>query len=539
MWHIPLMGRDFFRASFRVLTVILGLVGIGGLLLTSCATLGAADAKRDSVAEEKVDVRVDEMTDLLASIEKARLGEELELLRGELEAAAAAEDPWLVVKAAFARIPSDPDGAWARLREVTVTPKGSKPAEYWAWLGMADISLLWGIHEQAALHIDRALEIAPGTVPALARSGLLAIARGMKAEGNAILEDVLTRDSGHRAAPEAAVMVARVDYEEGRLQAAREHLEKLLEHHPFHLQALELSASIAESEDDMKAAADHLERAVQVAPDAVDVAVRLARIRETTGDESGALAAWSEVSRRRPEEIEPWQRQAILARELQDEEIEEAALERLSLLDSDSDKWLRRLAQLRAGDGRYAEATDAWSEVLFHSPGDQEALLARARLFIGAENYREAIGDLREVVQRPGTPETTDETSDDDAEGLEPSEESVERAQSLLEQISGKVGLPSRPASGRTPDAVYAAVSRVVNRAYRSRLDDLPALGGVYSVRVTVVEGEVTRAEVAKNTLHDPILEALIFWTIHDARFPVSEGPSEYTLPFELSPGGG
>lgn len=504
-------------------------------ILLGCATTAGTERPEDLDQEpEMVDVLAVRMAEHLDEVDEARSRGEIDALRDDLDAQAAeSKDPWLVVQAAFASIEEDPDGAWSRLREVTVTPRGSVPAEYWAWLGMADISLGWGIYDQARMHIDRALEIAPGTTPAMARAGLLAIATGSKEEGAELLREVMESEEAHLHSPRAAVALAELELAGGRDDVARTHLEELLSHHPRNVGALLILASMAESEGHYGAAAEHLEKALLVSPEDAEIAERLARLRESAGDSEAALEAWRRVSSITPDSLEPWKRTAELANELGEREAEKEAVRNIRRLDPSDHFGVRRLAEILTLEESFDEAREAWTEVISREPDDQEALLTRARILADSERLREAMADLRAVVRIGEDVDAAEE------EETPSSPELVEEAESLLDELSREVGLPSRPVSGRSPDAVYAAVSRVVNRAYMSRLESMPALGGTYSVKVIVSEGTVDDAEIVENSLHDPVLEALIYWTIFDARFPHEESAREFTLPFTLTAGEG
>ncbi len=445
-------------------------------------------------------------------------------LQQELEEEASDGEWWAVVRAGLARIPTDPELAWERLREVTVASSGTVSA-YWAWLGMADISLKWGMHGQARNNIEQALRIADDSLPAVARLGLLALDEGNEEQGVELLGEIASTELGRMVSPRGVVALARVQVGRGRGEDAAVLLDSILEHYPYRVAALDLRASIAREEGNIEEAEVHLSRAVEAAPTVPNLAERLAEIREELDDLPGALDARRITAVKRADDTEAWRKMADVARAAEDASAEEEALKAVIRLDEDADAY-RRMARLRTESEDKEGAKEAWSRLL-DLDDDPMARIARARLYLEANDPRMAIGDLRRALEVEGEGEDDSETKTHPDIGDE--------ASSLLETVSSMVGLPSQPVSGRTPDGVYRSISRVVERAYRKRLEDVPALGGTYSVRVIVSGHSVIDAEIVDNSLGDPKLEALIYWTIHDARFPHVDSPTEYTLPYTLS----
>jgi Tfp pilus assembly protein PilF len=503
------MGRSRRRLEVAGPAGLLCLV-----LVAACATAGPRDGA--GTAQAGPDLRATEMGALFARIDAARAQDALPALQAELDAAAADRTAWSVVQAAWVRRLSDPDTAWAHLREVTVTTGGQGGAAYWAFMGMADISLGWAIPDQARLQVEQALAIAPGSAPAVARAGLLAWEGGDVDGATALFAEALAAEDGPLVAPVAAVMMARIARDGGDVAAARGHLDAVLAHHPMRVEALVLQADLATEAGDAASATSFLERAAGAAPRDTELRIRLAEHLSAAGASEAALSAWQVVTVHRPEDVAAWRRLSVLAAELGDPAVEAEALSRIVLLDADEVDALHRLARLQAEAGDVAGAVATYEDLLFRRPDDLAARLARARLHLDAQNLREAIADLREAAEGEGS--TADE------------------ARVLLEEVAARVGLTGRPVSGRSPDAIYAAVSRVVQRGYRARLTERPDLAGTYSVKVVVRGGAVIDAEVVADDLDDPILGALIFWTIHDARFPAAGGVQEFTLPFTLGP---
>lgn len=494
-----------------------GIPGLAAAIVAAaCAIPGRVDRSAEPAAP---DLRIQEMGTLFARIDAARARGELAALQAELDAVAADRTAWSVLQAAMVRRLTDADTAWAHLREVTVSTGGQGAAAYWAFLAMADVSMGWEIPDQARLQIEQALSIAPGSAPALARAGLLAHATGDREKAIALLREALASRDGILAAPAASVTLARLEVEAGDEAAARARLDALLEHFPDWVDALVLHADLAEAAGDEAAAAGYLTRAVEAAPRSADLRVRRARLVDGAGSPDAALSAWREVTRFLPDDLSAWRGQAGAARRAGDAPAEIEALGRVVLLDEEAIDELRRLAEIQAETGDPAAAAATLEDLLYRRPDDAAARLARARMHLKAENLRDAVGDLRAVI----------------AAG-ESAGAHAEEASALLGPLTERIGLGARPVQGRSPDAVYAAVSRVADRGYRARTAERPDLAGTFSVRVLVRDGTVIEADVVEDSLADPVLGALVFWTIHDARFPATAGVQEFTLPFTFEP---
>ncbi|MFW5878959.1 MAG: tetratricopeptide repeat protein, partial [Myxococcota bacterium] len=286
------------------------------LLITAVLGCVTAQKAEEDEGPRVLDLRIEEMAELWSRMDAARAAGEPQVLVAELEAdleGAGGRDPWKTMLVAHALLPVDPDEAWGRFRELTVSPGSCPPAEHWAWLGMAKIALGWDLHDQAAALIQQALENAPSSPPALALSGLLALARGEEEEGARLLREVFSQDEAYLSSPGAAVTLSKLELEAGRVDQARSHLEGVIERFPLRVEALEMLAGCAELEEKPAEAAGHLRTALEAAPARADIAARLASLEQAAGNDRGALEAWSLYSQLRPDEIEAWRSQVVLA----------------------------------------------------------------------------------------------------------------------------------------------------------------------------------------------------------------------------------
>ena len=473
-----------------------------------CATTSGASAP--PATQEDV-LRVAEMTALLEEIEEARARGTLEALRQRLEAAAEEKTPWEVMRAAWAQIPVDADAAWNRLHEVTVIEGDRTPASYWAHLGMAKVYIAWKVFDQAAAQIEAAERIAPGQWPALAARAALLAEQKKVDEAREAYAQALEAAGGPAAAPSVAMALARLKLEAGDREGARMLAEAVLEAQPRRADALLLAADLAEGNPEK--VAGYLRRAAELAPENVDLHRRLARALDAAGDAAGALEVWRKVARKLPTKLEPWREVARLARAVGDVEAEREALERVAELAHQDTESLRRLAKLQLEADEPVEAEETLSTLIERARKDVEARLMRAKLREEGQDFRGALEDYRAA----------------EAAGSEEAGEARHRLEEVL-------GVPARAVEGKTPDEVYRRVARILFRVYTRRLEEEPRLGGVVSIKVEVEGGRVVAANVEEDTLHDPVIEAVAWWTLMDAHFPKRKGRQEFTLPFEFAP---
>ncbi len=84
-------------------------------------------------------------------------------------------------------------------------------------------------------------------------------------------------------------------------------------------------------------------------------------------------------------------------------------------------------------------------------------------------------------------------------------------------------------------NALQKAVSGLVDRTFRARLAEAPALNGVLKVRVTVdSSGSATLVEVLEDSMHDGDVRASAYWNLRDATYPAGR-PGRYSFTFNFT----
>ncbi len=441
-------------------------------------------------------------------MEVARLRTQIASVQAELEGASATGEAWSVVSVALLQLRSDADAAWNRMKEVVAVMGNRGGASYWAHLGMAEVYLIWELPDQARGEADAALALFPKSGPAYERLGRIALAQ-KKTDAAKAAFTLGWSAGGAARAPFAGLALARLE-KESDAAAATGRVDAILAAHPELIEALVLGAELREAGSEKTAL---LQKAVARAPESGELAGALAAALESEGKSAEALAAWHASAKSHPADLEAWQAVARMAREAEDESIEREALAKVAELDPNVVDALIRLAELRTKVSDLEGAEEAWTEVLTRRDDDGSGFLARGKVREAGESYRLAMADYREAGNR-------------EAAG----------AGEAVEALALKVGLPKKALSGKTPDAVYGRVARVLGKAYEKRLKDTPQLGGTIAIQVWVEAGKVEEATVTEDTLHDPLMEALAYWLVFDAGFPRGKGRKEYTLPFTFDP---
>jgi tetratricopeptide (TPR) repeat protein len=481
------------------------------LVLAGCAS---APPKPQATRPAGPDLRVAAMTQLLDEIQAAKGDGTLPQLQASLETRARSLEPWAVCQAAFAQVDTDPETAWNRFHQVAVATAHEGGAAYWAHLGMAAVYLKWGVLDQARTAVTAALALAPHSAPALTWKGRLALRSHQTAEAQAAFSAAVDAAGGAGAAPDAAVALARLELAAGHADAAGKLVHDVVAAHPDAAEALAVEAEVARrGKGGPKAAAALLARAVKASPRSVDLEVSLAKAQAEAGDAKAALATWQQVAAARPTDLATWRRVAAAAKAVGDADAETAALVKVTGLAPKDQGALSRLAALQRAAGDNADAETTLSHLLDANPKDAAARLERGQV-------REAEGNLREALA-------------DDRAARDAGAKGAADAVSALEK---RIDLPARPVTGPSPKAVYRRIAGTLAGAYRTRLKTVAGLGGTYSLKIWVEKGRVVDAKVVGNTLHDPVLEALAWWMVQDAHFPLAQGKSEFTLPFTFAP---
>ncbi len=486
------------------------------LVLWALVLAGCATAPSPPVGTAKAagpDLRIDVMDQLMAEIAAARADGSLPQLQAALDARAKSLDPWAVDQAAFAQVETDPETAWNRFHQVVVATADQGGAAFWAHLGTAAVYLKWGVLDQAKGAIDAALAVAPKAAPALTWEGRLALRRKQPDAARKAFSAAVDAAGGAAHAPEAAVALARLELDAGQVDAAGKLAAEVVAAHPDDAGALAVEAEVAgRGQGGAKAAAALLTKAVQASPKSVDLKVRLARAQAKAGEEQAALATWQQVAAARPADLATWRQVATTAKTVGDAGAETAALQKVTALAPKDTAALTRLADLQRAAGDNAAAEAALTRLLQADPKDGAARLERGRV-------REAEGNLREAL----------------ADDRQAKAAGIAGAADAVTALEKRIGLPDRPLAGGSPKTLYRRIAGILAGAFKTRLATVPSLGGTYSLKIWVEKGRVVEEAVVENTLHDPVLEALAWWMVQDAHFPIAKGKSEYTLPFTFA----
>ena len=177
-------------------------------------------------------------------------------------------------------------------------------------------------------------------------------------------------------------------------------------------------------------------------------------------------------------------------------------------LDAQSPAW-RRLAELRIAAQDWEGAEKALRRALAVDPRDASAQHGLGRVHLARGETLQAIEALR-AAGEPGAAE--------------------------LAAVEQRINL--KRIAKRDVNALQRAVSAQVDRTFRARTAEEPALAGTLKLRVTVdAAGAATLVEVLEDSLHDGDVRASAYWNLHDATYP-SGKPGRYSFTFSFTRGG-
>ncbi|MBQ4335240.1 MAG: hypothetical protein IJC63_07710, partial [Myxococcaceae bacterium] len=104
-----------------------------------------------------------------------------------------------------------------------------------------------------------------------------------------------------------------------------------------------------------------------------------------------------------------------------------------------------------------------------------------------------------------------------------------------LKALEARASLPAQPLRGNV-SRLYNLVHLHLKKALTRRQKDQPWLGGTIGARVTIVEGgKVGEVQITQNTLQDPELTALVYFSFLDAQLP-GERARSVSFEFVLMP---
>lgn len=387
------------------------------------------------------------------------------------------------------------------------------PEEPWLRTALARIYLQWkGFVPQARAEIAQVLDRYPDFVPALA----------VRAEIERIAGNLDAAAAGYRAVVardplcfEAQLGLARALEDLGDLKGARAALDAAIAIDGSDPALLRKMAEILAIEGEMSAVLTIYEKLLASHPDDAEIRRKLGDLRLSQGDLEGAAAAFERLQEAEPA-AEVARRLAEIYVALSRPQDEQRALEELVRLDaSASADVYRRLFELRQEDGDAEGAEAALRQAIARAPEElalrillAQSLGERGALIPAILAHREAIalgaGDLR----------------------------------AELRALEARAGLPPAPLRGNVA-RLYNLVHLHLKKALARRHASQPWLGGTLGLRAAIgPEGKVSEVQITKNSLQDPELTALVYFSILDAQLP-GERPRGVSFEFVLLPAEG
>jgi tetratricopeptide (TPR) repeat protein len=457
------------------------------LALAACATAGggrpAAAGRPDLVVVSRA----------LTRLEAAeRLGDADEGVRFAQLAELAPED----VAQQFLAVSGQPPGErrWSAFHDLA----GAFPRSALPHVGMARTYLAWRTWDQAEKAIAAALAREPDCWLAVRVRAELLEARGRLEEATADYRAVLAADPAN---PEAHLGLARIARARGDAEAAHAEAAAALEATRTLPGAYALLAGLALELGEPAAAIDFWKGAVDAAPRDRAARIELAKLLRAQGDAAGARDQW-QAAVALQEDPDALTSLAEAARAAGDGAAEQRALERLAQVRPSAAEW-RRIAEARMASNDSAGAERAYLRALEGAPRDPELNLGLGRVLLARGDSQEAVRALRNA----GEPGAAD-----------------------LAAVSKRLNLER--VSGPDVARLQRAVQALVDRTFRARSAEAPALSGSLRLRVTVdAAGAATLVEVMEDSVHDDDVRASAFWNLSDAGYP-ADGPGRYSFSF-------
>jgi tetratricopeptide (TPR) repeat protein len=411
---------------------------------------------------------------------------------------------------AAARSPRD---APARFLAVYAQPPGEErwaafkalakdlPSSALGQIGMGLVYVEWNVADQAEQAVARALAVEPDAWLAVS---VRAQAHERRARDDRAAADWRTVLAADPQNPEAHAGLARIARRAGDGAGARASAEAALVSDPAHVPALELLGQLALEEGREADAVSLWARAVEASPADRAARATLAGLYVKRGDAAAARDQWKAAVALR-EDVEGLTALAEASRAAGDLETERRALERLVALDAQSPAW-RRLAELRIDAQDWEGAEKALRRALAVDPRDTSARLGLGKVHLARGDTQQAVEALR-------------------AAG--------EAGKADLAAVEQRIHL--QKLTKRDVNALQRAVSALVDKTFRARTAEAPALSGTLVLRVSVdAAGAATLVEVLEDSLHDGDVRASAYWNLRDATYPTGK-PGRYSFTFSFT----
>ncbi|MGI5860522.1 MAG: tetratricopeptide repeat protein [Myxococcales bacterium] len=473
------------------------------LLATSIACATGPEVKPiETPAVSRLEADRSVATTLRAITARVRKGEADKVRKSlEEQASQLQGDPKLKLYLAWIGAPSEE--AWLEINALAKL----NPDDPWMWTALGLIYLEWkGFLDQAQGELERALKAVPGFVPA--EVGLADVLRKREklAEAKLAYEAVLAK------APdwEEALVGLGLTLEQMGDPAAKGLFERALKVDPDDVRAIRALAKIAVEAKDADLAIALQSKLLEFDPQNAEARVAVGRMKLQKGDIEGAAAdfeAAMEVSPNR----DTAQALADAYRALARAHDEIRVLERLAQYDEADPAPLLRVAELRQADKDLEGAEGALRQAAERKPDDAAIQLTLARLLRQRDDLVGSIEAYRLARERG-------------AEGVDQE----------LAELEKTAALPDKPLRGGI-NRLYNDVFRRLNKEFLARQEANRNLGGKFSVKVTIGEGEkAASVELIEDTVHDPVLAALVYFCFKDASYP-KEKPRTVTFEYVLA----
>ena len=419
----------------------------------------------------------------------------------EQQAAQHPKDAKLKLYVAWVGAPSEE--AWQEINKIAKL----NPDDPWMWACLGQIYLGWkGFLDQARGEFERAGKLVPGFVPA--EVGLADVLRleGRLPEAKAAYEAVLAR------APEWQEALAGLGLTLEGLgdPGAQAVIERAVRVDPDDLRAIRALAKLAVAAQDADRAIALQSKLLEFDPLNAEARAAVARMKLQKGDLEGAAEDFEAAMETAPNR----ELAAALVgtyRELKRPFDEIRLLERLAGYDEADPAPLLRVAELRQADKDLEGAEAALRQAAERKPEDPAIPLALARLVKQREDLIGAIEAYR-LARTKG------------AEGVE----------AELAETEKLACLPDKPLRGNI-NRLYNEVFRSLNKEFQARHQLNRNLGGKFGLRVTIGADEKAAAvELIEDTVHEPALAALVYFSFKDATFP-KERARTVTFEFVLA----
>ena len=309
----------------------------------------------------------------------------------------------------------------------------------------------YGEIETARALWERVLELAPDYIPARLRLGDCQLKANQFAEAAQTYGDVLKREPGNGY---AELGLARIDFEAGRLEAARVRLEKIVRETKFQLgydlivsvyertgereratairsaqkafgsyrdpadpwvdelidecfdsYRLSLTAGVLAGTGQAPRAVELLQRAVAYAPSDVSAQFQLGVVLAETGSVAGAKQQFERCTTLAPEFADGWARLSdLLRRQGNGAEAERVLMRGLSHCPESPGLHLMHARNLQSA-GRIEDAMVAYQTSIYYRPNEPDAYLELGKMLIAADRTEEGMAQVRAALTaEPGNP---------------------------------------------------------------------------------------------------------------------------------------